>query len=56
MDADQLAEDLRRIWRETAATILLITHDSRDLENLAHREIRLSSDQPTTIKEIRRLK
>lgn len=28
-------EDLRCIWRETVAAILLITHDSRDLENLA---------------------
>lgn len=52
----ELYEDLRRIWRETAATILLITHDSRDLENLAHRDIRLSTDKPTTIKEIRQLK
>jgi len=52
----ELYEDLRRIWRETGATILLITHDSRDLENLAHREIRLSSEKPTTIREIRQLK
>jgi NitT/TauT family transport system ATP-binding protein len=52
----ELYEDLRRIWRETGATILLITHDSRDLENLAHREIRLSADKPTTIREIRQLK
>ena len=52
----ELYEDLRRVWRETSATILLITHDSRDLENLAHREIRLSADRPTTIKEIRQLR
>jgi ABC-type nitrate/sulfonate/bicarbonate transport system ATPase subunit len=52
----ELYEDLRCIWRETSATILLITHDSRDLENLAHREIRLTTTKPTTIREIRQLR
>ena len=48
----ELYEDLRQIWQKTNTTILLITHDSRDLENLAHREIRLSSDKPTKVHQI----
>lgn len=49
----ELYDDLRRIWREVGATILLITHDSRDLDNLANREVRLSAAKPTRIAEIR---
>lgn len=48
----ELYQDLRQIWQKTNTTILLITHDSRDLENLAHREIRLTSIKPTRIAEI----
>jgi len=48
----ELYQDLRKIWQQTRTTILLITHDSRDLENLAHREIRLSTDKPTRIERI----
>lgn len=48
----ELYEDLRRIWEKTNTTILLITHDSRDLENLAHREIRLSAHKPSKIQQI----
>jgi ABC-type nitrate/sulfonate/bicarbonate transport system ATPase subunit len=48
----ELYRDLRRIWQQTRATILLITHDSRDLENLAHREIRLTAERPTRIARI----
>ncbi len=47
-----LYADLRRIWRRTKTTILLITHDSKDLQNLAHREIQLSDSQPTRIVHI----
>lgn len=48
----ELYEDLRLIWQKTKTTILLITHDSRDLENLAHREIRLSPHKPTQIAQV----
>ncbi|MFH0783324.1 MAG: ATP-binding cassette domain-containing protein [Pseudomonadota bacterium] len=47
-----LYRDLRLIWEKTKTTILLITHDSRDLQNLAHREVRLSAGKPTGIVEI----
>ncbi|MBU0673313.1 MAG: ATP-binding cassette domain-containing protein [Proteobacteria bacterium] len=47
----ELHEDLRRIWRETGTTILMITHDSRELANLAHREIRLTAERPTRIRK-----
>ena len=46
---NELYEDLRQIWEKVGTTILLITHDSRDLENLAHREIKLSKEKPTKI-------
>lgn len=48
----ELYRDLRQIWQKTRTTILLITHDSRDLENLAHREIRLTASKPTRIERI----
>ena len=48
----ELYKDLKEIWQETGTTILLITHDSRDLENLASREIKLTADKPTKIKQI----
>ncbi|MBU0485626.1 MAG: ATP-binding cassette domain-containing protein [Proteobacteria bacterium] len=48
---NELYEDLRRVWQSTGTTILLITHQSADLANLAHREIRLSAAKPTTISE-----
>lgn len=48
----ELYRDLRQIWQKTRTTILLITHDSRDLENLAHREIRLTAGKPTRIERI----
>lgn len=48
----ELYEDLRQIWQKTGTTILLITHDSRDLENLAHREIKLSTQKPSKIAQI----
>ena len=51
----ELYRDLRQIWQQTRTTILLITHDSRDLENLAHREIRLTADKPTRILRISNL-
>ncbi len=47
-----LYRDLRLIWERTKTTILLITHDSKDLQNLAHREVRLSAGKPTRIVEI----
>jgi ABC-type nitrate/sulfonate/bicarbonate transport system ATPase subunit len=48
----ELYTDLRQIWRTTRTTILLITHDSGDLENLATREIRLTARKPTRIERI----
>jgi NitT/TauT family transport system ATP-binding protein len=47
-----LFSDLRGIWAATRATILLITHDRKDLENLVQREIRLGPEEPTRIEEI----
>ena len=47
-----LYSDLKRIWEMTGTTILLITHDYRDLENLANREIKLTDHKPTKILEI----
>jgi NitT/TauT family transport system ATP-binding protein len=47
-----LFSDLQGIWAATRATILLITHDRKDLENLVQREIRLGSEEPTRILEI----
>jgi NitT/TauT family transport system ATP-binding protein len=52
---DFLYEDLRNIWKITKTTILLITHDSKDLDNLAQREIRLTSKKPTTILDIKNI-
>ena len=49
---NELYEDLRKVWENTGTTILLITHHSGDLANLAHREIRLSAGKPTTISEV----
>lgn len=48
-----LYEDLRIIWQATKTTILLITHDSKDLDSLVQREIRLTSEKPTTILDIK---
>lgn len=48
----ELYEDLRQIWQKTSTTILLITHDSHDLENLAHREIKLSPQKPSKIAQV----
>jgi ABC-type nitrate/sulfonate/bicarbonate transport system ATPase subunit len=48
----ELYTELKEIWEKTKTTILLITHDSKDLENLAQREIKLSSQKPTCIQEI----
>jgi ABC-type nitrate/sulfonate/bicarbonate transport system ATPase subunit len=47
-----LYSDLKRIWEITGTTILLITHDYKDLENLANREIKLTDHKPTKILEI----
>ncbi len=44
-----LHRELKQIWETTKTTILMITHDSKDLENLAQREIRLSPQKPTCI-------
>lgn len=44
-----LHRELKQIWEATKATILMITHDSKDLENLAQREVRLSPQKPTCI-------
>lgn len=44
-----LHRELKQIWETTKTTILMITHDSKDLENLAQREIRLSPQKPTRI-------
>lgn len=48
----ELYRDLKDIWQKTNTTILLITHDSKDLQNLAQREIRLTPQKPTRILEI----
>lgn len=48
----ELYRDLRQIWQKTRTTILLITHDSRDLENLTNREIRLTASKPTRIERV----
>ncbi len=40
---------LREIWAATGTTILLITHDSRELEGFVEREVRLSAEKPTTV-------
>jgi ABC-type nitrate/sulfonate/bicarbonate transport system ATPase subunit len=48
----ELYRDLSDIWQQTKTTILLITHDSKDLENLAQREIKLTSHKPTKILQI----
>ena len=48
----ELYKDLREIWQQTGTTILLITHDSRDLENLANREIKLTASKPTRINQV----
>lgn len=48
----ELYRELKDIWEKTNTTILLITHDSKDLQNLAQREIRLTPDKPTRILEI----
>ncbi len=37
----ELFGDLKQIWRETKTTILLISHDPRDLEQMAEKELRL---------------
>jgi ABC-type nitrate/sulfonate/bicarbonate transport system ATPase subunit len=47
-----LHHDLKQIWQTTKTTILMITHDSSDLENLAQKEIRLSPQKPTRISEV----
>ena len=49
---NELYEDLRLVWQKTGTTILLVTHHSSDLANLAHREIRLSASKPTRISEM----
>ncbi len=48
----ELFKDLKTIWEQTQTTILLITHDSRDLDNLAHREVRLTNQRPAGVSEI----
>jgi putative spermidine/putrescine transport system ATP-binding protein len=48
----ELYSDLKLVWEKTNTTILLITHDSRDLQNLAHREIKLTPAKPTRIDKI----
>jgi ABC-type nitrate/sulfonate/bicarbonate transport system ATPase subunit len=48
----ELYRELKDIWQKTNTTILLITHDSKDLQNLAQREIRLAPYKPTRILEI----
>jgi len=47
-----LLQDLKEIWSATGTTILLITHDTMDLLNIAQREVRLTAGQPTCIGEI----
>jgi ABC-type nitrate/sulfonate/bicarbonate transport system ATPase subunit len=37
----ELFKDLKEIWRNTQTTILLISHDPRDLEQMAQGELRL---------------
>src|SRR3989339_91132 len=36
-----LYQDLKEIWIKTKTTIMVITHDSRDLDVLAQREVKL---------------
>jgi ABC-type nitrate/sulfonate/bicarbonate transport system ATPase subunit len=48
-----LHRELKRIWRTTQMTILMITHDAKDLKNLAQREIRLTPTRPARISEVR---
>lgn len=50
-----LYKDLKRIWEITKTTILLITHDSKDLENLAQKEVKLTGNKPTRILEIKKI-
>jgi ABC-type nitrate/sulfonate/bicarbonate transport system ATPase subunit len=47
-----LYRELKQAWQATQTTILMITHDSRDLENLAQREIRLTPTKPTRILQV----
>jgi NitT/TauT family transport system ATP-binding protein len=47
-----LHRELKQIWQTTQTTILMITHDAKDLKNLAQREIRLTSTRPTRILEV----
>jgi ABC-type nitrate/sulfonate/bicarbonate transport system ATPase subunit len=39
----ELFADLKGIWRKTGATILVISHDPRDLSEVVEREVRLES-------------
>jgi NitT/TauT family transport system ATP-binding protein len=39
----ELFKDLKQIWRETKTTIVLISHDPRDLEQMAEKELRLEN-------------
>lgn len=50
---NNLYADLKDIWRVTKTTILLITHDSDDLKNLAQREVRMTPEKPSTVLDIR---
>lgn len=50
-----LYQDLKYIWKATGTTILLITHDSRDLQHLAQREIELTPGPSASIAGIRQL-
>lgn len=47
--------ELKEIWEVIRTTILLITHDSKDVKHLAHREILLTKKKPTCIWKIKTL-
>lgn len=45
----EMFKDLREIWRKTQTTILLISHDPRDLQEIAQAEIQLSPTRPARL-------
>jgi ABC-type nitrate/sulfonate/bicarbonate transport system ATPase subunit len=47
----ELYDQLRRIWRVKQTTILLISHDKEDVQNLSNRTIRLCTGRPARIVE-----
>jgi len=50
----ELFQELKKIWGIIMTTILLITHDSEDLEYLVQKEIKLTSQKPSQILELKK--